>query len=73
MGVGVSLDALPDLTDADRASIRVDSRTKRLLTPAPRVQQHIAAWKAYGQRLRANGRHGKSALAVSRACRVLSS
>ncbi|WP_375417606.1 DNA methyltransferase, partial [uncultured Hymenobacter sp.] len=46
------LDELPDLTDADRASVRVNQTTKRLAIPTPRVQQHLAAWEAYGQRLR---------------------
>lgn len=47
------LDALPDLTDQDRATIGVNQQTKRLLAPSPRVQRHLAAWEAYGQRLRA--------------------
>ena len=47
------LDALPPLTEADRATIGVSQTTKRRLAPAPRVQQHLAAWEAYGQRLRA--------------------
>ena len=47
------IDALPELTDADLASIRVNLITKRLITPTARVQQHIAAWESYGLRLRA--------------------
>ena len=46
------LDALPDLTDTDRATIGVNQQTKRLLAPSARVQKHLAAWEAYGQRLR---------------------
>ncbi|QIX63079.1 N-6 DNA methylase [Hymenobacter sp. BT18] len=46
------LEALPDLTEADRASIRVRQGGKGLLKPEPRVQKHIDAWEAYGQRLR---------------------
>ncbi|WP_426059407.1 Eco57I restriction-modification methylase domain-containing protein [Hymenobacter sp. B1770] len=47
------LDDLPDLTDDDRATIRVRQVGGGLLTPSTRVQKHIAAWEAYGQRLRA--------------------
>jgi type I restriction-modification system DNA methylase subunit len=47
------LDALPALTEADRATIGVNQQTKRLLAPSTRVQKHLAAWEAYGQRLRA--------------------
>ena len=46
------LDTLPELTDQDRATIRVRQVGAGLLTPTTRVQQHIAAWEAYGQRLR---------------------
>ena len=46
------LDALPDLTDADRATIGVNQQTKRLLAPSRNVQKHLGAWEAYGQRLR---------------------
>ena len=47
------LDALPELTDQDRATIGVNQQTKRLLVPSARVQRHLAAWETYGQRLRA--------------------
>ncbi|MDB5234496.1 MAG: hypothetical protein JWR44_1489, partial [Hymenobacter sp.] len=47
------LDALPELTDQDRATIGVNQNTKRLLVPSARVQKHLVAWEAYGQRLRA--------------------
>jgi type I restriction-modification system DNA methylase subunit len=46
------LDALPELTETDLASIRVRQGGKGLLKPEPRVQKHIDAWEAYGQRLR---------------------
>ena len=47
------LDDLPELTNDDRATIRVRQVGGGLLTPSTRVQKHIAAWEAYGQRLRA--------------------
>ncbi|MDJ0368059.1 Eco57I restriction-modification methylase domain-containing protein, partial [Hymenobacter sp. H14-R3] len=46
------LDALPELTEIDLASIRVRQGGKGLLKPEPRVQKHIDAWETYGQRLR---------------------
>ncbi|MGI4735737.1 MAG: Eco57I restriction-modification methylase domain-containing protein [Janthinobacterium lividum] len=46
------LNSLPDLTDTDRATIGVNQQTKRLLAPSRNVQKHLAAWDAYGQRLR---------------------
>ncbi|MFD2784001.1 Eco57I restriction-modification methylase domain-containing protein [Hymenobacter rubripertinctus] len=44
------LDALPELTDDDRASIRIGTGN-RLVQPTARVQRHMAAWEQYGQRL----------------------
>ncbi len=48
------LDALPELTDADRATIRMvkTAASARLGAVSPRVQKHIDAWETYGQRLR---------------------
>ncbi len=51
-GVEAGLNALPDLAEADRATIGVNQQTKRLLAPSRNVQKHLAAWEAYGQRLR---------------------
>ena len=44
------LDELPELTDDDRASIRLGAGN-RLVQPSARVQRHLAAWEQYGQRL----------------------
>ncbi|GGE97237.1 Eco57I restriction-modification methylase domain-containing protein [Hymenobacter cavernae] len=44
------LDQLPELTDDDRASIRIGVGN-RLVQPTTRVQKHIAAWEQYAQRL----------------------
>ncbi|QNH60631.1 Eco57I restriction-modification methylase domain-containing protein [Hymenobacter sediminicola] len=44
------LDTLPELTDDDRATIRIGAGNK-LVQPSARVQRHIAAWEQYGQRL----------------------
>ncbi|MBJ6146381.1 N-6 DNA methylase [Hymenobacter sp. BT559] len=46
------LDTLPELTEADLASVRVRQIGSGLLTPTTRVQQHITAWETYGHRLR---------------------
>ena len=48
------IDALPELTETDLASIRSikTATSARLAVPTTRVQQHITAWEAYGLRLR---------------------
>jgi type I restriction-modification system DNA methylase subunit len=44
------LDQLPELTDEDRASIRI-GLGNRLVQPSARVQRHITAWEKYAQQL----------------------
>ncbi|MBO0360098.1 Eco57I restriction-modification methylase domain-containing protein [Hymenobacter sp. BT186] len=44
------LDALPDLTDDDRATIRLGVGN-RLVQPSRTVQKHIAAWETYATAL----------------------
>jgi len=44
------LDTLPDLTDDDRATIRLGTGN-RLVQPSRPVQKHIAAWEQYAQAL----------------------
>ncbi|UYZ63947.1 Eco57I restriction-modification methylase domain-containing protein [Hymenobacter weizhouensis] len=44
------LDQLPELTDEDRATIRLGAGNK-LVQPSRAVQKHIAAWEQYAQAL----------------------